>query len=1231
MSYTHLPLSFELNEGQVNPRAKYLARGRSFTLFLTQTEAVLELAKPETTDQKSKTSPPLLSRKSAEENGFSLLPRGVSLFSGVNLVKDSNVASRSISYSRTANVVRLKLLGAKQNAKITGEDQLQGRTSYFLGNNPRDWQTNIPNYARVCYHQVYPGISVAYYGHQGRLENDFVLSPGSDPNSIRMGIEGVEAMHFNPDGDLVLKVDGGKIYLRQPQAYQGQRKVKVHYVLRRGDEVGFALGTYNRRQELVIDPVLTYSTYLGGNGGDIGYGIAVDSSGDAYVTGTTASLNFPTTENNQTTAGAGRDIFVTKFNPAGSALVYSVFMGGGNSDTATGIAVDSSGDAYIVGYTSSTNFPTTSGAFQVSNAGGIDAFLTKLNPTGSSLMYSTYLGGSNDDYGRAVAVDTSGDAFITGSTQSTDLPTMNPLQVGLDGGADAFLTEFNPSGTGLLYSTYLGGSGADNGLAIALDSQGNAYIAGNTFSSDFPTQGALQATLSGSSDAFVSEINPETSSLVFSTYLGGSGMDSAQSIALDSTGSIYLAGNTTSNDFPVTPGAYQSSNHGQGDAFVAKLAPGATQLVYATYLGGSGADQANSIAIDSSGDAFVTGYTQSSGFPLANAIQRVLGISGASTCGTTICSDAFVSELGPSGSLIYSTFLGGSAAEAGQAIAVDTSGAAYVTGSTTSTNFPVISGAPQSSYAGSNSSPNAFVAKIGQQDAPALALGPQKLNFGNQALNTPSNSKTVTLMNAGSGPLGITSISASGEFSQTNNCGTVIPAGGGTCTVQVTFTPTQTGPVTDQITITDDAQGSPQTITVTGTGVTSAGTLSLSPSSLTFPAETVGETSPSQTVQLVNSGNTAVTITSITASGDFAETNTCGNLPTVLNVGSACSISTTFTPTATGSRTGSVTIEDDATNSPQSLVLTGTGNAVYSLSANVRSSNLLIGTKSTTFTISAAAPSSFQGTISLSCSTGTCSFSPSSITAGQTSTLTVSGLDSNVSTIGPAPPMNFAVKGTSGNQSTSVPLTIFFEDFSLSQTPPTPPLDTITAGDSATYTLTVTPSNGFNQVVLLGCSNLPQGTNATAQKPDTTCTFSPPGITLNGTSSATATLTISTTAQKSSFVGPYGPRGTPPPGTNSGFAWWDFLIILFMISAVFIGRRIYGAKPMPLRTKIAVVAMGALMTVFMAGCNTNYVGPTTTPVTTGTPAGTYTINIIGTLGSNSSVQRTTSVNLSVQP
>ncbi|HEX5410772.1 MAG TPA: SBBP repeat-containing protein [Terriglobia bacterium] len=1193
VSYGRLPLSFEVNRGQVSSQARYLARGQGFILFLTQSDAVLQLTKSSPGNAAAVATP-----------------------SGLQNDQPGTVTSGA------AGVIRLKLLGASQQARITASERLPGNTSYFLGNNPQSWRTNIPNYARVRYQQIYPGIDLAYYGRQGQLENDFLLAPGADPKLVRLGVEGATSVRLNASGDLVLAVREGEVYLRRPRAWQGtganRREITVRYVLQAGNNVGFAVGPYDHHEQLVIDPVLSYSTYLGGSGGDGGFGIAVDTSGNAYVTGTTASANFPKT-GGQASLGGGKDIFVAKLNPSGTAFLYSVFLGGGNLDKATGIAIDSSGDAYLAGYTSSTDFPVTAGSYQQSNAGNTDAFLAKLDPTGATLSYSTYLGGGGIDFGRGVAVDASGDAFITGSTQSTNFPTERPLQVGLDGGSDAFLAELDPTGAFLLYSTYLGGSGADEALAIALDGSGIPCVAGYTFSSNFPTQSALQSSLSGASDAFVAQINPAISTLVFSTYLGGSASESAQSLAIDSAGSIYVTGSTSSSSYPVTSGASQAAYGGGGDSFVTKFAPGGAQMVYSTFLGGSGLDQGNSIAVDSSGDAFVTGFTQSSDLPLTNALQRILGVTGASSCGTTPCADAFVAELGPSGSLVFSTFLGGSATDLGQAIATDPSGAAYLTGSSSSTNFPVIAGAPQSTYVGTNSSFNVFIAKISSQDAPAAALSPQSLNFGNQVINHASSPQTVTLVNAGSAPLTINGISATGQFSQTNDCGTVVSAGGGSCTIQVTFTPTQTGSVTDQITISDNAAGSPQAITVSGGGVTSAGTLSVSPASLTFAARTVGQTSPAQTVQLTNTGNAAINISNISTSGDFGQTNSCGTLPTVLNVGATCSISVTFTPSATGSRTGSLTIDDDANNNPQGVSLTGTGNAVFTLASSVRSSVLLIGTKSATFTVTAAAPSTFQDAINLACTAGTCTFNPSSIYAGQSSTVTVTGLSATT-----ANPFDFSVKGTSSSQDTSVALTVFFADFTLSQTPPSPALRTVTAGDATTYTVTITPINGFNQVVLLGCANLP---------PETTCTYSPPGLTLGGTSPATSVVTVQTTAETPTQVAPRPPGGMPPWG-HVALRWWIYLLAIFMICAgsfVLGGRRAFRRKSIRLWAGMAVLAVAVSLGAFTTSCNDTFVGPKTTPVTSGTPANTYKLTLVGTLGSDGSIKRTTTVNLAVAP
>ncbi|MBZ5546324.1 MAG: SBBP repeat-containing protein, partial [Acidobacteriia bacterium] len=516
--YVRLPISFEVNRGQTDRGVKFLARGPGYTLFLTPHETVLALHGP----------------APAGDDRTSLSP---------------------------SPVLRLKLLGANPAVAVRGEDALPGKSNYFLGQDPRRWLTHLPTYARVRYPNVYPGVDLVYYGHQGQLEWDFVVAPGADPGRIALGLEGVERRWVDAEGDLVLGVGGSEVRWRRPRVYQQaegvRQEINAGYVLRAAHRVGFRLGEYDRRRPLIIDPVLSYSTYLGGTGGDVAYGIAVDSSGNAYVTGTTGSPNFPTRLAEQDTYSGGGDAFVAKFNAAGSGLVYSTYLGGFYSDTSVAIALDPAGDAYVTGRTYSADFPTTTDALQSSYGGNGDAFVAKLSPTGSELAYSTYLGGSEADFGQAIAVDSAGDAYVTGPTQSTDFPTASPLQIGNDGGSDVFLAKVNPSGTGLVYSTYLGGSSADSAQAIALDSSGNVYLAGYTFSVDFPTQSAVQSSNAGAGDAFVAELNSAASALIFSTYLGGRGLDRAFGLALDTSGNIYITGDSQSADFPTTSGAYQ--------------------------------------------------------------------------------------------------------------------------------------------------------------------------------------------------------------------------------------------------------------------------------------------------------------------------------------------------------------------------------------------------------------------------------------------------------------------------------------------------------------------------------------------------------------------------------------------------------------------------------------------------------------------------------------------------
>jgi hypothetical protein len=685
-AYGQLPLSFEANQGQTAAQVNFLARGPGYALFLTAGEAVLSLQKPAAANPGPGAAAPA--------------PQG--------------------------DVLRMQLVGASATPRLVGLDQLPGTTNYFIGNNPSRWHTNIPNYARVAYQGLYPGVDLVYYGDQRQLEYDFDVAPGADPAAIRFAVQGAKSLSLDAQGNLVLSTAIGNVVEDAPVIYQTVGSIKEpvagDFVLLGNDQVGFRVGSYNRSLPLTIDPVLNYSTYLGGNGADFGQGIAVDSSGNAYVTGFTGSTNFPITPGavDTMTSTQGYDVFVTKLNAAGTALVYSAEFGGNSNDYASGIALDGAGNAYVVGTTNSTDFPSTAGAFQTSFPGGTsNAFLTELNPTGTALIYSTYLGGSNgQSAGFGIAVDSSGNAYVTGGTFATDFPTTDgSLQTSLGGDQNAFVTELNATGTALIYSTYLGGNGGANGNGIALDSSGNAYVTGSA-GSNFPTTpGAFQTCEPGG--VFVTELNPTGTALIYSTYLGGSnGQSAGFGIAVDDSGNAYVTGFTTSTDFPTTDGSFQTSLGGDQNAFVTELNPTGTALIYSTYLGGSGQDFGHSIAVDSGNNAYVTGWTSSTNFPTTpGAFQTSYG-GGA--------NDVFVTKLNATGTaLSYSTYLGGSGDDVGQGIAVDGAGDAYVVGTTNSTNFPTTAGAFQTSHSNDNGNRDAFVTKLALTFNPTISTTAQ--------------------------------------------------------------------------------------------------------------------------------------------------------------------------------------------------------------------------------------------------------------------------------------------------------------------------------------------------------------------------------------------------------------------------------------------------------------------------------------------------------------------------
>ena len=719
-SLGRLPFSFEANQGQTDPAVKFLARGAGYTLFLTSREAMLSF--------RGKTRG---RRTRGESSPGNPPPREL----GLN--RSAGIADRGAT---TGSVLRMEFVSANPRAEAVGVDKVAAKSNYFLGRNSAAWRAGVARYGKVRYRGIYPGVDMLYYGHAGQLEYDLMLASGADPNLIRLALTapGVstagQLLQIDARGDLVATVGGAEVRFHKPQAYQwagdseqdGRKEpVEARYVLNRSGAISFKLGPYDVSRPLVIDPTLTYSTYLGGSDDDEGNGIAVDRSGNVYVTGQTASLNFPVTSGSFQTANAGSDdVFVTKLDPTGTQLIYSTYLGGSAFDSGEGIAVDRSGAAYLTGTTCSNDFPTTPGAFQTAYAGtngncelyGGDAFIAKLDAGGSALAYSTYLGSSGSDIGYGIAINPSGNAYVAGLAGAANFPTTaGAAQTRFGGGFDAFVSEVGPGGSSLAYSTFLGGQYGDLAYTIALDSSGDAFAGGYTDSKNFPvTPGAFQSTLRAPTAGFVTKLNPQGTKLGYSTYLGGSGSGTAPcatcvtGIALDSLGDAYVSGLTWETNFPVTSGAYQRTYAGgYHDAFVAEFNAAGNALRYATYLGGISDDGAVSIAIDGTGDMYLRGNTYSANFPVtSNAFQPAKGGG----------SDAFLSVIAGGGkTLLYSTFLGGSGDEfAGATRSLALLGAAnpvaYFTGYTDSTDFPLTSGAFQPAYGGGTN--DSFVAEF---------------------------------------------------------------------------------------------------------------------------------------------------------------------------------------------------------------------------------------------------------------------------------------------------------------------------------------------------------------------------------------------------------------------------------------------------------------------------------------------------------------------------------------
>ncbi|HEV3204188.1 MAG TPA: SBBP repeat-containing protein [Gemmataceae bacterium] len=621
------PFYFEKNQGQTDPRVGYMAHGSGYTLFLTPTEAVFRLP---------------------------------------------SLQSSTVSSAPPADpALHMQMVGANPNANGLGLEQQPGVVNYYRGNDPAHWQTQIPTFSQVSYQNIYAGIDLLYYANQGRLEYDFVVSPGVSPGNIRLNFAGADRMHVDGAGDLLMDVAGQEVSFQKPTFYQDingfRQPVSGNYRLldepsSLPHQVACELGPYDTGRPLVIDPLFErYDRTFGGSQADEGHGLAVDFQGFSYVTGFTESDDFP---GDPASRGGGRDAFVTKLSPDFSQFIFSTYLGGSDTDNGNAIAIDPFGRAYVTGNTQSMNFPTVNPLQGFSDLQGQqNAFITRFNPLGR-IDFSTYFGGDNQDSGNGIAVNNAGIVFLTGSTSSSNFPVTRPFafQPQLNGTQNAFVSKVDTDHSMVLYSTYLGGRDIDAGNGIAIDAQNNAYVVGTTTSTAFPTANPLQDQLNGPQDAFITKLDMQRPQLTFSTFLGGSDVDFGNGIALDSQNNAYVTGSTASSDFPIVGTPFQGKFGGNQDAFVTKIDRSGSAIVYSTFVGGSDLDIGYGIAVDRQGRAFITGSTMSQDFPLLNPLLQ--GFQGN--------QDAFVTKLDARGRGIYSTYVGDGNNDSGFSIALKT-------------------------------------------------------------------------------------------------------------------------------------------------------------------------------------------------------------------------------------------------------------------------------------------------------------------------------------------------------------------------------------------------------------------------------------------------------------------------------------------------------------------------------------------------------------------------------
>ena len=752
------PIRFEPNVGQAPEALRFVARGVGYGVGLGESGVMLELPA-------AGAGPSTPGRSGAEPS--------------------------------TPASIRLSLAGANPHPRLQAEGRQPSVSNYFIGNDASRWRAGVANYGAVRYVGVYEGVDWVVYGNPQQLEYDLVVAPHADPGRIRMKIDGAERVSLSDGGELLVQAQGRVLRQHKPVVYQldaqGRRhEVAGRYRLRDG-QVAFAVGAYDRSRALVIDPTLSYSSYLGGTSWDYVTALAVDAAGNLYAAGYTESVDFPAAGPLQAGNAGSGDAFVAKFSADGKSLLYATYLGGSGSDSAAGVAVDAAGNAYVTGSTASADFPLRN-AIQGTLPGSASVFVAKLNAAGNALVYSTYLGGSTYELAGGIAVDGAGNAYVTGQAFSTDFPTVNAIQPAFAGGnGDAFIAKLNAAGSALVYSTYLGGTGQDLPFGITVDGSGQAYVVGRSYSTDLPVVHAVQSHLGGGYDGWVAKLTAAGNAFVYLTYLGGSANDFAYGVAADDAGNAYVVGDTASANFPLA-GALQGTLKGSDDAFVAKIAPNGSSLVYSTFIGGALSDSALGVSVDATGAATVMGNTTSADFPAVGTLQPFKG-----------SLSAFVTRINPAGSaLVYSTFYGGSSGgDRAIAFTGDRAGNVYLAGQTYSTDLPTVN-AYQPALAGMS---DGFVAKISLGAAPpatvSLTAAPTTIHAGETSTLTWSSTAATacTASGAWSGSRAISGTAtvtpaAAGTYTYTLTCS----GAGGSASATATVTVNPAVPVTLKLT-----------------------------------------------------------------------------------------------------------------------------------------------------------------------------------------------------------------------------------------------------------------------------------------------------------------------------------------------------------------------------------------------------------------------------------------------